>query len=154
MTEATTRLGVPLLVPGQGQKDVTMNEALLALDSLVGAVVQRRDLVTPPADPVAGACWLVPEGAGGEWDGESGKLAAWTAGGWRFYTVPEGMSLFVMDDGEALRRTATGWAGVAPKAAPAPSVADATGGAVVDVEARLAVNLVLERLRSLGLVAV
>jgi hypothetical protein len=154
MTEATARLGVPLLVPGQGQKDVTMNEALLALDSLVGAVVQRRDLAMPPTGPVPGACWLVPDGAGGDWAGESDKLAAWTAGGWRFYALPEGMSLFVVADGETVRRTATGWVRVAPIAAPAAAVPYASGGAVVDVEARSAVNMVLERLRSLGLVAV
>lgn len=154
MVESTARLGMPLLVAGQGQKDVTLNEALLAIDAMLGASVQRRDLAVPPSDAAPGACWLVPEGAEGEWAGEAGRLAAWTAGGWRFHDMAEGMSLYILAEGETLRRTASGWMTLSPRGAPAPAVAEPTGGTVVDAEARTVLALVLARLRDLELIAV
>ena len=40
--ETTNRLGLPLLIPGQSQKETVHNEALLALDTLVGALSRSR----------------------------------------------------------------------------------------------------------------
>lgn len=154
MSEATGRLGLPLLVAGQGQKDITHNEAILALDCAVGAVAARRDLAEPPGSAAPGACWLVPPGAVGAWAGQEGRLACWTDGGWRFVALADGMTVYVVSDRVTLRREGSGWTAVAPVGAPAPAVADAVGGSVVDVEARAALGQLLERLRALGLVAV
>ena len=42
MSESTARLALPLIAPGQAQKEVSHNEALAALDLLVQAQVGRR----------------------------------------------------------------------------------------------------------------
>jgi hypothetical protein len=152
MAEKTERFGLPLLVPGQGQKDVTHNEALLALDAMVQPIALSRSIAEPPANPGAGDGWVVPEASTGAWSGASGQLATWTAGGWRLYPLPEGARVWVIDEGRSLRRADGGWVPEVPFGAPAASVAGPGGGTVVDVEARAAIHMVLDRLRELGLI--
>lgn len=48
--------------------------------------------------------------------------------------------------------TGVGFYGAAPAAQPA-AVADAAGGTIIDIEARAALNALLARLRTLGLIA-
>ena len=81
----SARLRLPLLIPGQGQKDITHNEALVSLDLLVQPVVQSRTTQQPPETVAEGACWLVPEGAGGP---GAGRRIRSPAGGWRL-AVPD-----------------------------------------------------------------
>ncbi|WP_199555142.1 DUF2793 domain-containing protein [Sandaracinobacteroides hominis] len=153
MTEKTARLEMPMLIAGQGQKDVTHNEALMALDCLVGAVVASRQVLTPPQAPELGECWIVAPGAAGEWGGQENRLACWTVGGWRFHRVPEGFALWVVDEQRTIRRTAGGFAEVAPYGPPADGVEISQGGSVIDVEAREALAALLHRLVGLGLVS-
>ena len=49
----TTNLSLPLLAADQAQKHVTVNEALLVLDSLVFLALLDRSLSAPPGSPVA-----------------------------------------------------------------------------------------------------
>jgi hypothetical protein len=152
MTETTNRLGLPLLVAGQGQKDITHNEALLAVDALLHPVAASRGVAAPPGSPAEGACWLVPGAAAGAWGGQDGRLACWTSGGWRFFDLPQGARLWIEDEAAAVRRQGAVWMVDAPVAAPAQTVADPSGGSVIDAEARGAILLVLARLRELGLI--
>lgn len=151
--ESTARLGLPLLVAGQGQKEITHNEALVLLDAVIGCIVERRDLAAPPVGAADGQCWLVPDGASGEWTGRGGQVAVSTSGGWRYLQAPDGMGLSVRQSGEQLRRLSGLWQLVAPLGAPAASVALPTGGATVDSEARAAIGTLVQRLQALGLLA-
>lgn len=151
MTEATTRMGLPLLVAGQGQKDITHNEALLALDALVHANVVSRVVAAPPAQPGLGDCWLIPDGASSVWAGAAGGMACWTVGGWRLLALPEGGLVWVEDEARRVRKAGSGWVADAPFGAPAAPVVEPEGGIVVDAEARAALRLMLDRLRQLGL---
>lgn len=148
--ESTSRFGLPLLVTGQGQKDITHNEALVLVDALISCVVERRDVALPPHAPLAGTCWLVPEGAAAEWDGKGGQIAVATGGGWRFLVAPEGATLFVRLGRERLRRLDGEWVPDVASGTPAAPIADPAGGAVVDSEARAALAAILDRLRTLG----
>jgi hypothetical protein len=153
MSEATARLQLPMLVLGQGQKDVTHNEALLALDVLVQGSVVSMTATAPPADPVLGSCWLVPAGATGDWAGRAGQLASWTQGGWRYVRVPEGGSVWVSDAATRVRAEGGSWVPEAPLGAPRPAVSEPTGGSVVDVEARAVIGAILGRLQQMGLLS-
>ena len=62
-TNETMRLGMPLLLPAQAQKHVTVNEALMRLDGQVNLVLQSVSTTTPPETVIDGACWAVPSGA-------------------------------------------------------------------------------------------
>lgn len=109
MNEMTTRFDLPLLVAGQGQKDITHNEALLLIDMLLHPSVESRALASPPANPTGGQCWLIPTGATGAWEGSTDAMAAWTAGGWRFIPAREGMTLWVRDEQLSCRYFAGQW---------------------------------------------
>mgnify|MGYP001109503994 CR=1 FL=1 len=141
----TPRLGVPLLAAGQAQKDITHNEALLLLDAAIAPAVLGT-AASPPADPAEGDCWLVAAAATGAWLGADDSLAVYTAGGWRYCTLPLGAMLFDQSSGTRLVRDISGW--VAPGVVPIP-----TGGTVVDTEARAALSALLTALVQTGLIA-
>ena len=148
--DLTARYGLPLLEAGQGQKDITHNEALVLVDAVISCMVEGRDLVLPPDAPVAGSCWLVPAGAAAEWEGKAGQIAIATGSGWRFLAAPEGTTLFVRLGRERLRRLDGEWVPDVFSGAPAAPVADPAGGSVVDSEARAALASLLDRLRTMG----
>ena len=105
--ETTDNLNLPYLMPSQAQKHVTHNEALRALDILVQLSVVSRGQQTPPVGPQAGARYIVPQGAGGEWTGRADNVAAWQDGAWTFHIprngwlahVEDEAALFSFDDG-------------------------------------------------------
>lgn len=148
----TMRLGLPLLIPGQGQKDITHNEALFGLDMLVQPVVQGRARLSPPETISQGECWLVPAGADGDWAGKLDCIASWTSAGWRFVATEVGWSLWVVDESVAIRRKPGGWERIQEIALPGASVGLPAGGSVVDAQARSAIASVIHRLVGLGLI--
>lgn len=90
----TPNLALPFLAAGQAQKHVTMNEATEILDAVVHLSVFSRTLGIPPVSPTSGARYLVPPGATGVWQGQSGKIASWNGFGWRFLEPREGWLLW------------------------------------------------------------
>ena len=143
-TLATPRLGLSLLAVAQAQKEVTHNEALIVLDALVQAVVEAGPLVAPPPTPAEGQCWIVGAAATGEWLGQDGAIALWTAGGWRFVAPREGMRVVRLVDQMRVRYGDGAW--IAPDTVVTPG-----GGAVIDVEARAAIAALILNLEAQGL---
>lgn len=99
MSNETMRLQLPLLQPGQAQKHVTVNEALMRLDGLTSAVLESASVLTPPEAVIDGQCWAVPPGAAGAWAGQAGRIAVGANGGWIFVSPSRGMRAFVADRG-------------------------------------------------------
>jgi Protein of unknown function (DUF2793) len=165
MTDVTARFALPLLMQGQAQKEVTHNEALSLTDLLMAPVIQSVAPPTIPASPQAGQGWIVGAAPAGAWSGQAGKLAFWTAGGWRFVAAPEGVTVWSIADSLPVQRTASGWAtgalraaslsvsGVQVVGARLAAVPNPAGGSVIDVEARAALTAILSRLRDHGLIA-
>lgn len=152
MSEVTSRFALPFLVPGQGQKDVTHNEALEAVDALLHPLILSRTVTTPPQGAQAGSGWLVAAGATGDWAGRDGWLAIWTMGGWRFHLPSEGFSGWLASEGRRIRKTAAGWWDEMPYAVLPVSIDTPSGGGVIDVEARATVAAILSQLADVGLI--
>lgn len=112
----TTKLRLPFLAASQAQKHVTHNEALLMLDALLHLEVLDQHLSAPPSTPAEGDRYIVATGASGEWAGESGNIAAWQDGVWRFYEPQIGWRVFVRDEGALYVRTAEGWSALISRA--------------------------------------
>ncbi|MDO9525575.1 MAG: DUF2793 domain-containing protein [Gemmobacter sp.] len=108
MTE-TTRLDLPLLVPSQAQKHVTVNETVQRLDGLVQAVVQDAGQVTPPGAPVEGQVWIVATGAVNGWAGWDGDMAMAVEAGWLRLTAPVGTRVWDLGASVLRVRLAAGW---------------------------------------------
>lgn len=153
MTESTARFGLPLLVQGQGQKDVTHNEALAHIDMVLHPSVVSRADIDPPADPQPGQAWLVPANAEGVWIGHERQLAAWTDGGWRYLTLEEGALLWVQDEQRLLCRNNQEWRPVLLSPVPAAVIDAPVGGVTVDAEARTVLTVLLAHLRNVSIVA-
>lgn len=164
MTDATPRFALPFILPGQAQKELFHNEALVVVDALLHASVESGPLGVPPSAPLAGQSWIVAEGAGGEWSGHAGEIATWTEGGWRFAQGVGGMTVWQKSAGHWVFRTAAGWSsGELPATklviggdqvvgARQPAVPSPSGGTTIDAEARLSLDAVLVALRTHGLI--
>jgi len=163
--ESTNRLALPLLSPGQSQKEIIHNEALQRLDTLVNATVEEPPLTGPPASVSQGQSFIVGSGATGAWIGRENCIATWSSGGWRFAAPTDGMAVYVRSKGvtaafhegawdigtlRANRVFVGGMQVVGPRQNAIP---DPTGGTAVDGEARLAIAAILDALRAHGLVA-
>ena len=100
MPENTTaNCALPLLMPAQAQKHVTVNDALLRLDGQVNLVLQSLSRATPPETVVDGLCWGVPAGAVNAWEGQGGKIAIAAHGGWIFVAPGFGRRAMIADQG-------------------------------------------------------
>jgi hypothetical protein len=162
--DGTARLALPLIAPGQAQKEMTHNEALALIDLAVQAGVTAARADAPPATPVIGECWIVGDAPEGAWAGQAGALAGWTAGGWRFVAPREGMSVWSAGDTMAWTFRAGLWRrgelrglslrvnGRQVVGAQAAAIAAPSGGATVDAEARATLSAVLAALRGHGLI--
>lgn len=164
MAETSARLAMPLLVPGQAQKELFHNEALAIVDMALQASVVAVALDTPPATPEVGQCWIVGPHPVDAWAGQEGALAGWTAGGWRFVAPVEGMAVWDGAAGQVARRSGGQWiAGILTGTgvvvdgrqvvgARQPGITLADGGATSDDQARAAIAAILAALRTHGLI--
>lgn len=145
MNEASVRLGLPLMAAGQAQKEVTHNEALMLIDSLIAPVSEAPPQNEPPVSPNAGQCWLVGGAPTGEWTGQAHRLAAWSQSGWRFADLPVGAHVRLATNGQSWVRIPAGWQSP-------PTVTLGNSGNVVDNECRAATSAILAALVSAGLI--
>lgn len=164
MTERSARFALPLLQPGQAQKEVFHNEALTAIDLLLEAAVEEVEAAVPPADPQVGQCWVVAAGAGDVWAGQATRLAAWTAGGWRFLEPQPGTRVWNKAAGLWLYWDGSAWSDGALPATKImiggeqvvgqrqSSIPSPSGGTIIDVEARAALAGVIVALQTHGLI--
>ena len=161
----TPRLSLPFLTVGQAQKEFTHNESLQTLDVLVAGAVEGPPVATPPSSPTLGASYIVASDATDAWAGKSNSIAAWTSGGWRFVSPVEGMLLCERTSGAPAVFRGGAWEigivrgasllidgqqVVGPRAS---AIESASGGAVIDTEARTAIDAILNALRQHGLIA-
>ena len=162
--EQTARFQIPLLAPGQAQKEFFHNEALERIGMLLCPVVEGAPEAVPPASPAIGACYLVADAGSGEWQGQGGSIACFTAGGWRFVAPVEGLGVTARLSGEAFLWRSGAWeAGIARcqevriggetvLRERQPAILDPAGGGVIDNECRAALAGVLSALRTHGLI--
>lgn len=86
----TAQLDLPLIMPAQAQKHVTVNEALARLDAATQLRVVSSVVATPPATATDGTGFLIPDSAAGEWQGKAGRIAVWSNGGWVYLSPKAG----------------------------------------------------------------
>ncbi|WP_307088936.1 DUF2793 domain-containing protein [Sphingomonas faeni] len=107
--DSTSRLALPLLQPGQAQKETTHNEALTLLDLAVQASVVAVGTNVPPVAPTPGSTWIVGTAPTGGWAEQARAIAGWTSSGWRFLAGREGMTVWSIADGQPARFGAGTW---------------------------------------------
>lgn len=163
--DSTPRLALPMLVPGQAQKELFHNEALALIDLALHAAVISVGATVPPTSPAVGDCWILGTTPGDAWTGRGLHLAGWTAGGWRFVVPREGMTAWSIADGtdalfaggswtigdQRCRRLVIGGRQVV--GAQQPAVTAPSGGASIDTEARAVLAALIGAMEAHGLIA-
>ena len=135
------------------------------MDIALAAAVERVGGNAPPGEPGRRAMlrgWNRPTGA---WAGQAKAIAGYAPGGWRFVAAVAGMRALDKASGQTATFDGTAWvvgtikgaklelAGSQVVGARGAAVANPSGGAVVDVEARTAIVAMLDRMRGHGLIA-
>ena len=149
--DTTPRLGLMTVIPGQAQKETSINEGLHLLDAIVAGAVEEPARTDPPVTPMVGTSYIVASQAAGEWVGQDGALAAYTPGGWRYVAPTDGLIVLEKATGTTLRYRSGAWEQVLGSRQAA--IPDATGGTTADAESRAAISAILSALRSHGLIA-
>lgn len=108
MSNTTPIVGLPLVQPSQAQKHVTVNEALMTLDTIVQLTVAGMPQNTPPGGDAAGA-YLIGPGATGLWQGRDGQIATWQDTFWRFQEARPGWRANLRDTGQVMVFDGTDW---------------------------------------------
>lgn len=86
----TSQFELPLVMPAQAQKHVTVNTALARLDAVVQLRVRASSIASPPEHGSDGEAYIVPAGAVEAWAGRRGQIAIWSNGGWDFISPKAG----------------------------------------------------------------
>lgn len=112
--DASARLGLAYLAPGQLQKHVTLNETLTRLDALVQTRLVSRTTTAQPATPSDGALYILPASpSGAVWSGfHAQDLVRFEAGGWAVVEAVDGALAWVADEAGVVVRSAAGWVGL------------------------------------------
>ncbi|MEM9635963.1 MAG: DUF2793 domain-containing protein [Pseudomonadota bacterium] len=108
MSDNSPLIGMPLVQPSQAQKHVTVNEALMTLDTIVQLTVAGAPQNTPPGAQAVGAYLVGPE-ATGAWQGHDGQIATWQGTFWRFQEARPGWRANLRDTGEVMVFDGTVW---------------------------------------------
>jgi hypothetical protein len=139
----SARHGLPLIFPGQVQKEFFVNEAHALMDALLHPVVLGT-AANPPVKLADGDCWIVGPDASGEWAGKAGMLACRQAGTWLYAQPCAGMRVFDRAGGRDLRFHNGAWSGATAVLAP-------RAGSMVDAEARTAISGLIAALTIAGI---
>lgn len=147
----TARLAIPLIAAGQSQKDVTHNEAVLALERLTALSVVSDTAVSPPASPADGGVWIVPAAGVAGWGQAAGTLMHRDQEAWLAVPPQRGQMAFVSDSARLVVHAGGRWKTVRQMDAP-QQPALPVGGAIVDAEARAMLAAIMDILALHGLV--
>lgn len=157
----TPRLGFPLIASGQTQKDVTHNEAILALDRLVALGVVSRTVSSPPGSAQIGSIYIVPVSGEASWGQPPGTMMQWQGSGWHGVAARAGQLALLVDEGIMLVFR-EGWqslwpvkglevAGRAVLGAQPTAITLPSGGNTTDTQARAAIAAIVSLLIQQGI---
>lgn len=90
MSETSSHLSLPFILPNQAQKHVTHNEAVQTLDAVVQLRIDADEVNTPPEDVAAGYRVSVGQAPIGVFAGQAGRIALLQDNAWLFLTPQQG----------------------------------------------------------------
>lgn len=104
----SNHLSVTHVEQNQSQKEVTINEAINKIDSVLNTGAIDRALNTPPVSPIAGDLYIIGDTPSGDWADKENQIGYYDAG-WKFIVPNEGMTLWVNDEDRHYIWNGTTW---------------------------------------------
>lgn len=141
-TSVTPHYSLPLLFPGQVQKEFYVNEAHSLLDSLIHSSVEGM-ATTPPLSPSEGDLWLIAAPSQDSWAGFEHYIASYQGSAWRFIEPKQGMRVFDKEQGQFWLFD-TQWSAGSISGEP-------EGGTNIDTEARATISELVQVLKNSGI---
>lgn len=106
-------LGLPFMVVGQANKEITFNQLVVMLDVFCQGRVLSDSIATPPPTPTNGDAYIVAAAATGVWTGKTDWLAVWFTdhGEWLLLEPKYGWEFFVLSEDQTYWFTdsSAGW---------------------------------------------
>ena len=164
MTDLSARFALPLILPGQAQKEMFHNEALATIDAALHAAVEEGPRADPPELPEPGESWIAGTASTGDWEAHDHALCCFTEGGWRFVGPVAGMCVWNKAAAHWIHWTGTAWSdgslpatslvvdGIRVVGPQVETIASPSGGTIIDTEARAAIDALIATLKSHGLI--
>lgn len=155
---------LPMLAAGQAQKEVTHNEALMAVDRLLHLVVVTRTLSAPPDTAATGDSYIIGDAPTGGWADNAAGLATFDGGGWLVTRPRTGCLAWVADENQFVVFSDAGWSvggwpakglsvdGRTMLAALPVEISAPASGVTVDIECRAALSALLVALVDQGVI--
>lgn len=110
MAEYSARHKIPLLMPSQSQKHITVNTAFQIMDHLSHLYLKDMDQSAPPQDaPTPGDCYRVGSGATGLWQNRDGYIAMFIENAWQFSEPFSGLTAWSEKDASYKVYNGTDW---------------------------------------------
>jgi hypothetical protein len=103
---------VTLAEQSQAQKEVTVNEALFRIESVLNAGAVSKSIATRPDNPAPGAVYIIPDNPAWPWTGKTGQIAYWRDSFWSYIIPNRGLLLWVDDEKAHYIYANDGWARV------------------------------------------
>jgi len=85
MTDTSSNLELPFILPSQAQKHVIHNEALQILDVLVQLTAISSSKSVPPSGAKEADIYIIAKSATGVWSGHEHDIAVYRNQSWHFY---------------------------------------------------------------------
>jgi len=142
LPSTSPRFGLPLLFPGQAQKEFSVNEAHALIDLLLHPAIEGISSV-PPTAPQNGQSWLVWSNPSGAWAGHEGQIASFQGGTWLFCTPRDGLRILDRSTMQDILFRG-GWIRAVRPAEP-------QGGTTIDTQARAAIAQLIAALVAGGI---
>ena len=94
----TTRLGLGFLYQNQAQREILINENFNKLDNLLCNFIESRSELAPPANPIDGMLYIIPNSTEKKWQADAGVLAYYSNTSWYYFQPTRGMTYWVFTE--------------------------------------------------------
>ena len=105
----SSHLNFDLIMQNQAQKEVTVNEALVAIDAILNTGVKKLFVNDPVNNPGSGDLYIVGPNPTGPWSGESYNIAYYYVNDWHFIVPNIGMTLWAQEYNQMYTYNSNGW---------------------------------------------
>jgi len=109
MTDTSSNLKLPFILPSQAQKHVTHNEALQILDALVQLIPISSSRSEGPASAQEADIYIIANSATGVWSGHDHEIAVYRAKSWQFYPPRVGWRAYIPAQNMQIVYTGKNW---------------------------------------------
>ena len=109
MTDTSSNLELPFILPSQAQKHVIHNEALQILDVLVQLTAISSSKSVPPSGAKEADIYIIAKSATGVWSGHEHDIAVYRTQSWHFYTPRVGWRAYIVDQNMQIVYTGQHW---------------------------------------------